>query len=88
MAPNTVLPWGAETERPDYDYAQGLTLRVFALDDGASASFTVASPQGGIAVSLTAKAVGSGWRLRFEVQDSGIGVPADRLDRLFKSPKR
>ena len=28
VAPGTVLPWGAETERPDYDYARGLTLRV------------------------------------------------------------
>lgn len=58
VAPNTVLPWGAETERPDYDYAQGLTLRVFALDDGASASFTVASPQGGIAARGSVKREG------------------------------
>ncbi|WP_374562270.1 alpha-xylosidase [Ideonella sp.] len=49
VAPNTVLPWGAETERPDYDYAAGVTLRVFALDEGASAPFAVASPQGRIA---------------------------------------
>jgi signal transduction histidine kinase/CheY-like chemotaxis protein len=40
---------------------------------------------GGIAVSVGADAVPAGWRLRFEVQDTGIGVPADRLDRLFKS---
>jgi alpha-D-xyloside xylohydrolase len=58
VAPNTVLPWGAETERPDYDYAHGLTLRVFALDDGASASFTVASPQGGIAARGSVKREG------------------------------
>jgi alpha-D-xyloside xylohydrolase len=49
VAPNTVLPWGGETERPDYDYASGLTLRVFALDDGASAAFAVASADGRIA---------------------------------------
>jgi len=49
VAPNTVLPWGAETERPDYDYATDVTLRVFSLDEGASAPFTVASPQGRIA---------------------------------------
>ena len=53
VAPNTVLPWGAETERPDYDYAQGVTLRVFGLADGATAAFTVASPQGGIAARGT-----------------------------------
>ncbi|HJV64016.1 MAG TPA: alpha-xylosidase, partial [Albitalea sp.] len=49
VAPNTVLPWGSETERPDYDYAKGVTLRVFALDDGASAPFAVASADGRIA---------------------------------------
>jgi len=53
VAPNTVLPWGAETERPDYDYAQGVALRVFALEQGATASFAVASPQGGIAARGT-----------------------------------
>ncbi|HSW05983.1 alpha-xylosidase [Aquabacterium sp.] len=53
VAPNTVLPWGSETERPDYDYARGVTLRVFALADGATASFAVASPQGHIAARGT-----------------------------------
>lgn len=46
VAPNTVLPWGAEDERPDYDYARGVTLRVFALDDGASAPFVVPAVDG------------------------------------------
>ncbi len=50
---NTVLPWGNEQERPDYDYARGTTLRVFALDDGASAPFTVAALAGGIAARGT-----------------------------------
>ncbi len=49
VTPNTVLPWGAETERPDYDYAQGLVLRVFALDDGSSAAFTVVATDGTVA---------------------------------------
>ena len=41
--------------------------------------------QGGIAVSLVAETEGTDrWRLKFEVQDTGVGVPADRLDRLFK----
>jgi alpha-D-xyloside xylohydrolase len=49
VAPNTVLPWGAEGERPDYDYARGVTLRVFALDDGASAPFVVPAQDGRVA---------------------------------------
>ena len=53
VAANTVLPWGAEQERPDYDFARGTTLRVFALDDGATASFTVAGLDGRIAAAGT-----------------------------------
>ena len=49
VAANTVIPWGSEAERPDYDFENGVTLRVFALADGATATFTVASLQGGIA---------------------------------------
>jgi len=50
---NTVLPWGNETERPDYDFGRGTTLRVFALDDGATAPFAVAAPDGRIAARGT-----------------------------------
>lgn len=53
VAPHTVLPWGAEMERPDYDYTTGVTLRVFALADGATAPFAVASPEGRIAARGT-----------------------------------
>jgi len=41
--------------------------------------------RGGITIALRAEAVDGGWRLHFTVEDSGIGIPADRMDRLFKS---
>ena len=59
VAAGSVLPWGAETERPDYDYAQGVTLRVFELADGGSAPFAVASPDGHIAARGTVSRVGT-----------------------------
>ena len=34
VRPNTVLPLGAVDSRPDYDYADGLELHVFAPEDG------------------------------------------------------
>jgi alpha-D-xyloside xylohydrolase len=91
VAPGTVLPWGAEGERPDYEYADGVTLRVFALDDGASAAFSVASPQGRIAArgSVTRRgrrytvAVEEGalrhWCLEVDGQRSPVQDASDRL---------
>ncbi|HEY9022822.1 MAG TPA: alpha-xylosidase [Burkholderiaceae bacterium] len=57
----TVLPWGADASRPDYDYATGVTLRVFGLADGASAPFAVASPEGRIAARGTVRRNGSSY---------------------------
>lgn len=45
VRPGTALPWGARTDRPDYDYHDGLRLRVFPGGSG-SASVTVTSPDG------------------------------------------
>ena len=61
---NTVLPWGCETERPDYDFASGTTLRVFALDDDAAAPFTVAAQDGRIAARGTVTRHGSRYHAR------------------------
>ncbi|WP_112261230.1 alpha-xylosidase [Lentzea terrae] len=41
VRPNTVLPLGAVDDRPDYDYAEGVTLRVCQLDDGSSVTTEV-----------------------------------------------
>ena len=42
-----VLPLGARTDRPDYDYLDGLELRVFAgLGAGESRTVEVVTPEG------------------------------------------
>ena len=63
VAANTVLPWGDESERPDYDFDQGVTLRVFALADGATAAFAVASLKGEIAARGTVRRAGDRYQV-------------------------
>ncbi|WP_194764531.1 alpha-xylosidase [Microbacterium sp. UFMG61] len=45
VRPGTLLPWGARTDKPDYDYHDGLTLRVFPGGTG-TATVTVTAPDG------------------------------------------
>jgi alpha-D-xyloside xylohydrolase len=40
-AENSVIPVGGRDDRPDYDYAEGVTLNVFSLTDGAKVDVTV-----------------------------------------------
>jgi len=63
VAANTVLPWGANDQRPDYDYATGVVLRVFQLAEGATAGFEVAAPSGGIAARGSVSRQGPQYRV-------------------------
>lgn len=45
VRPGTVLPWGARVDGPEYDYHDGLQLRVFAGGTGTT-SVTVTDPSG------------------------------------------
>ena len=45
VRPGTALPWGARTDRPDYDYHEGLEVRVFPGGEGIIA-VTVTAPDG------------------------------------------
>jgi alpha-D-xyloside xylohydrolase len=63
--PNSVLPLGADATRPDYAYADGVTLAAYELEDGAA--LTVAVPDGSGATAAT-----------FTVRRDGARVSAER----------
>jgi alpha-D-xyloside xylohydrolase len=47
--PGSVIPFGAVGDRPDYDYADGVTLHAYALPDGARVTTEVPSASGEVA---------------------------------------
>jgi alpha-D-xyloside xylohydrolase len=44
VRPNTIIALGAVDHRPDYDYAENVTFRLYELSDGSEASCHVSSP--------------------------------------------
>ena len=48
---DTVLPWGAVSDRPDYDWASGVTLRCFALRDSHYSEVVVPAADAGVGAS-------------------------------------
>ena len=59
VPPNTILPMGADRERPDYDYAQEMELHLFELADGTEAVRNVFDTDGNIAAAVTARRSGA-----------------------------
>ena len=43
------------------------------------------TPRGGIGIFVNVQADGDSLRLEFAIEDTGIGIPSDRMDRLFKA---
>jgi len=63
---NTVLPIGALSDRPDYDFAEGVTLRVHALDDGRTVTTRIPNLSGETEVTFTTSRRDSSYRVRRE----------------------
>jgi alpha-D-xyloside xylohydrolase len=47
VRPGSVIPVGAVTSRPDYAWADGVTLRPFGLQPGSVTTVRIPSPDGG-----------------------------------------
>jgi alpha-D-xyloside xylohydrolase len=58
VRPNTVIPVGANEQRPDYDYAEGVTFHVFELADGATHEVRVPGAEDGAALTATVRREG------------------------------
>lgn len=83
--PGSVIPLGASSERPDYAYADGVTLAAYELIDGAEVRVTIPDLTGapsatfsvrrdGAAVSAVAEGASGGWRLLLVNRAGAAGV--------------
>jgi alpha-D-xyloside xylohydrolase len=52
--PNSIIAVGADDQRPDYDFADGVTLHVFELQDGATLTCRVPDLTGATALTIEA----------------------------------
>jgi alpha-D-xyloside xylohydrolase len=77
VRPGTVLPLGAVDDRPDYDYADGVTLRLYRLEDGARITTTVGGStfhtrREGDSVHIDVDSAPAGWQAAFAEGDETI----------------
>ena len=62
--PGSIIAMGADSERPDYDYADGVTFHVFEAQDGMESRATVVTGEGKEAAELTVHRAGRALTLR------------------------
>ncbi|RSM51854.1 alpha-xylosidase [Amycolatopsis sp. WAC 01376] len=84
VRPNTVLPLGAVDDRPDYDYADGVTLRPYRLEDGARITTTVGGStfrtrRDGDSVHIEVDSAPDGWQVAFPEDDETIVATGSSL---------
>jgi alpha-D-xyloside xylohydrolase len=52
VRPNSVIAVGSHEERPDYDFGDGVTLRLYELEDGSHITAVIPSADGGVDVTF------------------------------------
>lgn len=68
VRPNSVIPVGSNDTRPDYNYADGVSLHVFGLENGSSCAVQIPTLQGGVGATATVSREGSFIYVRVEGQ--------------------
>ena len=64
VRPNSVIPIGNRTDKPDYDYSNGVTLQVYQLEEGKSTSVEIPTLDGKIETRFDIKRDGTQIRIQ------------------------
>ena len=59
VRPNSVIPIGDRTDKPDYDYSDGVTLQVYQLEEGKQASVEIPTLDGKIETRFAVRREGN-----------------------------
>lgn len=71
VRPNSIIALGANNVRPDYDYADGVQLELYHLEDGKTAVATVRDVKGATELTVAASRLGSAISIKID----GSGKP-------------
>jgi alpha-D-xyloside xylohydrolase len=71
VRPNAIVAVGANDERPDYDFAEGVTFHVFELQDGFPAATSVPTIEGAEALAFEARREGR--QIQIELAGTAAG---------------
>jgi alpha-D-xyloside xylohydrolase len=74
VRPNSIIAVGSDDQRPDYDYAAGVTFHVFELQDGTQQTVTVPTPQGADACSFSLERNGDRIVMKVSGSQNGCSV--------------
>jgi alpha-D-xyloside xylohydrolase len=64
VRPNSIIPIGARSDRPDYDYSDHITLQVYELEDGSAVDVEIPASDGKIETTFSIERVGTIIRAR------------------------
>jgi alpha-D-xyloside xylohydrolase len=73
VMPNSIICTGDNDERPDYDYAAGITAEIFAMDDGKSARTMIYDTSGEKEAEIFASRRGDLYTVERRVVKTGSG---------------
>ncbi len=71
VRPNSVIPIGNRTDKPDYDYSDGVTLQVYQLEDGKQVRVEIPAVDGKITTTFDIKREGN----MIHIQRQGLSTP-------------
>ncbi len=82
VRPNSVLPIGNQTERPDYDFSEGVTLRVYQWEDGESVKVEIPSLDGKIQTTFNIQREGNAIHIQRQGSSKAWNVNLVGIDRV------